>query len=327
MKIARPSGCVGSQGYLLVQPNPAHAHTDPSKANRPPLHPAAKRPESTPPASSHTHRTPHNTRTDPPEAKSAAATDKLALAQQLAAKLAGGGVTNVVLLEGLVDAATVADEGEKTEVRADEGAPAPAALVSVCRVYMHAHNHQPPPTTPIRNHQPAPTAQITEMVYEEALRCGRVKGIAVPLPPLELPRSAPCRVYVRFGSNAEAAKLRLMMDGRLFDDRRVCSVSSRVSGFIWGSLSRVWMAGRDGAAVNPPTINRPPLTDRPTATDRHRQVTADFVTEVEYNRSALGEWFTGAIPDAPLASAASGGGGLTGLPMAGSLTGLPTIKL
>jgi hypothetical protein len=45
------------------------------------------------------------------------ANDKIAYAQQLAAKLAAGGVTNVLMLEGLVDAKEVVDEAERQEVR------------------------------------------------------------------------------------------------------------------------------------------------------------------------------------------------------------------
>ncbi|KAI8472154.1 MAG: hypothetical protein J3K34DRAFT_467687 [Monoraphidium minutum] len=174
----------------------------------------------------------------PQESKPASSNDKLALAQQLAAKLAMGGLTNVLLLEGLVPAATVRDEAERQE--------------------------------------------ISEMVYEEALRCGRVKGVAVPLPPFDMSDDAPCRVYIKFDSTVDAAKCKDMMDGRFFDDR---------------------------------------------------QITADYVTEVEYNRSAAGEWFTGSIPDAPLMPLMPlvpiSGGGMSAppVPIGGSLTGLPTIQL
>ena len=57
------------------------------------------------------------------------------------------------------------------------------------------------------------------------------------------------------------------------------------------------------------------------------------MTEVEYNRSSLGEWFTGNIVDAQPSMGVSvlggaGGGGSSGVPMiGGSLTGLPTIQL
>ena len=48
------------------------------------------------------------------------ADNKLGLAQQLAAKLAGG-VTNVILLEGMLDAAAIRNEEERREVRGQQG--------------------------------------------------------------------------------------------------------------------------------------------------------------------------------------------------------------
>jgi hypothetical protein len=59
------------------------------------------------------------------------------------------------------------------------------------------------------------------MVYEEAVRCGKVLGIAVPVPNEEVPDGEPCRVYVKFSSSGEAAKCKEMMDGRMFDDNKV----------------------------------------------------------------------------------------------------------
>jgi hypothetical protein len=44
------------------------------------------------------------------------ADNKLSLAQQLAAKLAGG-VTNVILLEGMLDVGTIRIDEERREVR------------------------------------------------------------------------------------------------------------------------------------------------------------------------------------------------------------------
>lgn len=35
------------------------------------------------------------------------------------------------------------------------------------------------------------------MVYEETLRCGRVKGVAVPVPPFDVDAAAPCRCAPR----------------------------------------------------------------------------------------------------------------------------------
>lgn len=64
-------------------------------------------------------------------------------------------------------------------------------------------------------------SQVSEMVYEEALRCGKVLGIAVPVPQPEVPDSDSCRVYVKFSSSAEATKCKEMMDGRMFDDNKV----------------------------------------------------------------------------------------------------------
>lgn len=59
------------------------------------------------------------------------------------------------------------------------------------------------------------------MVYEEAVRCGKVLGIAVPVPPPEVPEVEPCRVYIKFSTSQEAAKCKEMMDGRMFDDNKV----------------------------------------------------------------------------------------------------------
>jgi hypothetical protein len=59
------------------------------------------------------------------------------------------------------------------------------------------------------------------MVYEEAIRCGKVLGIAVPQPPPEVADSESARVYIKFAGSNEAAKCKEMMDGRLFDDSKV----------------------------------------------------------------------------------------------------------
>ncbi|KAF6265899.1 hypothetical protein COO60DRAFT_1680474 [Scenedesmus sp. NREL 46B-D3] len=99
-----------------------------------------------------------------PSSTAGAANDTLAAAQQVAAALLGG-VTNVVLLEGLLDAAAIRSGDERQEV--------------------------------------------SEMVYEESVRCGKVLGIAVPVPSEE------------FSASAEAAKCKEMMDGRLFDANKV----------------------------------------------------------------------------------------------------------
>jgi hypothetical protein len=63
--------------------------------------------------------------------------------------------------------------------------------------------------------------QVSEMVYEEAVRCGKVLGIAVPVPGEEVWDGEGCRVYVKFAASGEAAKCKEMMDGRLFDDNKV----------------------------------------------------------------------------------------------------------
>lgn len=65
------------------------------------------------------------------------------------------------------------------------------------------------------------TLQVSEMVYEESVRCGKVLGIAVPVPPAEVADGEACRVYVKFSSSSEAAKCKEMMDGRLFDSNTV----------------------------------------------------------------------------------------------------------
>jgi len=104
------------------------------------------------------------------------ADNKLGLAQQLAAKLAGG-VTNVILLEGMLDAAAIRNEEERREV--------------------------------------------SEMVYEESVRCGKVLGIAVPIPPETVSSGDSCRAYIKFNVSAEATKCKEMMDGRMFDENKV----------------------------------------------------------------------------------------------------------
>uniref|UniRef100_A0A383VCI1 RRM domain-containing protein n=1 Tax=Tetradesmus obliquus TaxID=3088 RepID=A0A383VCI1_TETOB len=109
-------------------------------------------------------------------AATGAANDTMAAAQQVAAALMGG-VTAVVLLEGLLDAAAIRSSDERQEV--------------------------------------------SEMVYEESVRCGKVLGIAVPVPGEDVAEGEPCRVYVKFAASAEAAKCKQMMDGRLFDDNKV----------------------------------------------------------------------------------------------------------
>jgi len=160
-----------SQLYLHVTQNeacsklPLWQHTRHTSHIPPPSNKHTHPPPTTPPT------TPHRQHTQTESKAGAGATDKITYAQQL------GGHSNVVLLQGLVDAADVVMEAERQEVN--------------------------------------------EMVYEEALRCGRVKGIAVPLPPLDLRAGAPCRVYVRMESSADAARLKQMMDGRMFDDRKV----------------------------------------------------------------------------------------------------------
>lgn len=111
-----------------------------------------------------------------PGSSAPAANDTLAAAQQVAAALLGG-VTNVVLLEHMLNAATIRSADERQEV--------------------------------------------SEMVYEESVRCGKVLGIAVPVPPPEVPDDESSRVYIKFSTSSEAAKCKEMMDGRMFDDNKV----------------------------------------------------------------------------------------------------------
>lgn len=59
------------------------------------------------------------------------------------------------------------------------------------------------------------------MVYQEAIRCGQLVGIAVPIPPAIVPDTEPCRVYIKYKVSAEATKCKEMMDGRMFDDNKV----------------------------------------------------------------------------------------------------------
>lgn len=82
-------------------------------------------------------------------------------------------------------------------------------------------------------------SQVSEMVYEESVRCGKVLGIAVPVPPPEVPDDESSRVYIKFSASSEAAKCKEMMDGRMFDDNKVmhkpqaCTVA-RGSGAVRG---------------------------------------------------------------------------------------------
>jgi hypothetical protein len=63
---------------------------------------------------------------------------------------------------------------------------------------------------------------VLEMVYEECVRCGKVLGIAVPLPPEGGDADEqPCRAYIKFNVSGEATKCKEMMDGRLFDESKV----------------------------------------------------------------------------------------------------------
>jgi hypothetical protein len=59
------------------------------------------------------------------------------------------------------------------------------------------------------------------MVYQESVRCGKVLGIAVPVPPADVADDESCRVYIKFATSGEAAKCKEMMDGRLFDESKV----------------------------------------------------------------------------------------------------------
>jgi hypothetical protein len=59
------------------------------------------------------------------------------------------------------------------------------------------------------------------MVYEESVRCGKVLGIAVPIPPETVAEGCPCRAYIKFNVSAEATKCKEMMDGRSFDENKV----------------------------------------------------------------------------------------------------------
>lgn len=73
------------------------------------------------------------------------------------------------------------------------------------------------------------------MVYEESVRCGKVLGIAVPVPPPEVADDESSRVYIKFATSGEAAKCKEMMDGRMFDDAKV-----RVR-LEWGAKLCLWV--------------------------------------------------------------------------------------
>lgn len=111
---------------------------------------------------------------EPPQG--AASQVKLGLAQKFAAQLSGG-MTCVVLMEGLMTVDTVRDEDDRRD--------------------------------------------LYDEVSEEASKCGSILGIAVPLPPPSVSGTDPCRVYVKFGSTADAQKCKEAMDGRMFDTNTI----------------------------------------------------------------------------------------------------------
>jgi len=63
--------------------------------------------------------------------------------------------------------------------------------------------------------------ELYDDVYLEAVKCGQVAGIALPLPPPGAPDSVTCRVFVRYATQEGAAKCKAVMDGRQFDDNKI----------------------------------------------------------------------------------------------------------
>lgn len=79
-----------------------------------------------------------------------------------------------------------------------------------------------------------------EMCFEEAAKCGRVQGVAAPVPPPHIASDEPCRAYIKYKTTDEAQRLKEMMDGRLFDD-------NKVGGWIgWAGLLLHWASRRGG---------------------------------------------------------------------------------
>lgn len=63
--------------------------------------------------------------------------------------------------------------------------------------------------------------ELYEDVQSEAVKCGAVVGIVIPVPPAYIPEKEPCRVLIQFAGTAEAKACKEMMDGRRFDDNTV----------------------------------------------------------------------------------------------------------
>jgi len=63
--------------------------------------------------------------------------------------------------------------------------------------------------------------ELHDDVYTEAVKCGTVLGVAIPVPPADVADEEPCRIYVKYHNEGEATKCKQMMDGRMFDDNKV----------------------------------------------------------------------------------------------------------
>jgi hypothetical protein len=171
----------------------------------------------------------------------AAANETLAAAQQIAAALLGG-VTPVVLLENMMNAATIRSADERQEVSTrTRVVHTPVhlnclmswfvAMSATCRFAPDLGLlYLPPQPDQLFTDSAVISAvisncllllQVSEMVYEESVRCGKVLGIAVPVPPPEVADDESSRVYIKYATSGEAAKCKEMMDGRMFDDSKV----------------------------------------------------------------------------------------------------------
>jgi hypothetical protein len=53
--------------------------------------------------------------------------------------------------------------------------------------------------------------QIFDDVFTEAVTCGPVAGVAVPVPSEELGEDVPCRVYVKYHNVDDAKKCKVRM--------------------------------------------------------------------------------------------------------------------
>lgn len=165
---------------------------------------------------------------------------RLNAAQTFAAQLSGG-PTNCVLLEGLMDAGLMRMEEERREVRIGQRALLLGAvgLKGGSKIMLQLFVSMPERSgckaccvchpMGLMSQQNAcdisclvlNCVQLYDDVYIEAVKCGGVAGLVIPVPPSDIPDTNSCRVYVRFSNQDGASKCKNAMDGRQFDENKV----------------------------------------------------------------------------------------------------------